>query len=355
MVGDMIPKQLKGLRFNRVRFKEKRAFETGWQNKPYTYDEIHKYFPKENYGVICGEDIRVLDDDTDDSSLIRLYLTNFGETFRVRDHLYFKFDNGYKDKIILNHQTRFFKDSNGKDTHHMGEIQGDKTYVVGANSTHPSGEVYDVRKDIEIKTISYDKFLKVFGDYMKKVRKEIVREHKQTDFAGDDITNIPIGNIISFNGLQPQGEGRYQGEHPLHGSSGGMNFSVDSNTNTWYCFRCCSGGGASELIGVMEGVIQCHEAGSHCYTSYQAKEVISLAREKYGLQIPDNTDKRQSAIARVIKITDLAKKNNFEHCPLCDNKFSLDEYQGYYYCDTCKYGGGIYKFADLIDMYGDKK
>ena len=31
-----IPKQLKDLRFNRVKFKEKRAFEIGWQNKPYT-------------------------------------------------------------------------------------------------------------------------------------------------------------------------------------------------------------------------------------------------------------------------------------------------------------------------------
>ena len=32
-----IPEQLNGLRFNRVRFKEKRAFEVGWQNNPYSF------------------------------------------------------------------------------------------------------------------------------------------------------------------------------------------------------------------------------------------------------------------------------------------------------------------------------
>ena len=101
MVISMIPKQLSALRFNRVRFKEKRAFETGWQNKPYTYNEITQYFPKENYGVICGEDIRVLDDDTDDSSLIKLYLTTFGDTFRVRDHLYFKFDKLLVEDLVF--------------------------------------------------------------------------------------------------------------------------------------------------------------------------------------------------------------------------------------------------------------
>jgi hypothetical protein len=58
-----IPQQLQGLRFNRVKFKEKRAFELSWQKKPYNYEEIQQFFPKENYGIICGQEIRGLDDD----------------------------------------------------------------------------------------------------------------------------------------------------------------------------------------------------------------------------------------------------------------------------------------------------
>lgn len=152
----MIPSQLKGCRFNRVRFKDKRAFEAGWQNKPYSYNEILNFFPTENYGIMCGSDLRVLDDDTEKKGLIKIFLDNFGETFRVRDHLYFRFDNGNSKKIIF---------MNGK--YHLGELQGEGQYVVGAGSTHPSGEIYEIKNNSEIVTISYDKFLEVFGEFIK--------------------------------------------------------------------------------------------------------------------------------------------------------------------------------------------
>ena len=67
-----IPKQLQKMRFCRVGRKDKvakdieelkRAFETGWQKNPYTFKQIHQFFPKENYGIICGQEIRGLDDD----------------------------------------------------------------------------------------------------------------------------------------------------------------------------------------------------------------------------------------------------------------------------------------------------
>jgi len=171
----MIPKQLKGCRFNRVQFKEKRAFEKGWQNNPYSYEEIQKYFPKENFGVICGKEVRVLDDDTEKKGLIKIFIDNFGETFRVRDHLYFKFDNGNDKKIIF---------MNGK--YHLGELQGEGTYVVGPGSLHPSGETYEVKKDLDIITISYEKFMEVFGEFIKNdnntERKDVVFNSEDDSF-----------------------------------------------------------------------------------------------------------------------------------------------------------------------------
>lgn len=181
----MIPKQLELMRFNRVKFKDKRAFEIGWQKKPYNYTDIQNYFPQENYGVMCGKEVRVLDDDTPKKGLITLFLENFGETFRVRDHLYFKFDNGHDKKIIFNSYGGVeFDDGKGGKTTHMGELQGEGTYVVGAGSTHPSGEIYDQRNDLDIITISYDKFMKVFGDYMKK--NEYMKNINNVSYNSDD-------------------------------------------------------------------------------------------------------------------------------------------------------------------------
>lgn len=162
----MIPKQLEGMRFNRVKFKDKRAFEVGWQKNPYNYKDIQDYIPQENYGVMCGKEVRVLDDDTPKKGLIKLFIEKFGETFRVRDHLYFKFDNGHDKKIIFNNPEILFDDGKGGKTAHMGELQGEGTYVVGPGSTHPSGELYKQKNELDIITISYDEFVEVFGEYM---------------------------------------------------------------------------------------------------------------------------------------------------------------------------------------------
>ncbi len=351
----IIPTQLNGMRFNRVKFKEKRAFEIGWQNKPYTYEQIQQHFPKENYGIICGKEIRVLDDDTPKKGLIKLYHDNFPETMEVRDHIYFRFDNGYSDKIIFESKELLFPDSKGKLSPHMGELQGEATYVVGPGCTHPSGEIYELKKDIPIVTISYEKFKEVFGEYFKEKKKKIIRNHKSSDWVGDNINDIPIGNIISFDGLRDVGRGCLQGDHPKHGSDTGMNFRVDIENNTWICFRCNNKdsrgcGGPSELIAVMEGIVQCGDAGAKCFTEEQGREVIKIAREKYGLKTP-NKKKDLGEVkgwAKSISIVRLANKYKFVNCHICGTPFEFQDSHGMYYCNSCKFGGGLRKFADLI-------
>lgn len=347
-----IPKQLQGLRFNRVRFKDKKAFELGWQKNPYTYSQISQYFPKENYGLICGSDIRALDDDTPNEELKKLYHDNFEETMEVRGHIYFKFDNGYADKIIFFHPTNEYPNSKGKMSKHMGELQGEGTYVVGAYSTHPSGEIYELKKDLPIATISYDKFIEVFGDLIKKkvIHENVITNHKTISWQGDNITNIPISNIISFNGLVDVGGGCFQGEHPKHSSENGMNFRVNTMDNTWFCYRCWTGGGASELIAVMEGIIDCSDVGKNCYSTEQAREVINVAREKYGLATPSPLELfgEVKGLVQDISIIKLAKKYDIEKCPTCLVPFSFDDAYGLFYCKKCYSGGGLKKFAKLI-------
>ena len=163
-----IPLQLKFMDFNRVLFKTKKPFEKDWTNKPYTYDEISQYFPNENYGVMTGiKDydltiphtpyrLGVLDDDTKDNKLMKLALESFGETFKVNEHLYFKFRNWDGQKII-------FYDSDGE---HLGELQGKGQMVVGPGSTHPSGRKYELRNNIPIVEIEIDAFKSMFRDFI---------------------------------------------------------------------------------------------------------------------------------------------------------------------------------------------
>jgi len=205
---------------------------------------------------------------------------------------------------------------------------------------------------LPIKEISYDKFFSVFGEYIKKKKDKIVKEHKPTDWKGDNITEIPIGNVVSFAGLMDVGGGCYQGSHPEHGSSTGANFRVNTMDNSWYCFRCQSGGGPSELIGVMEGIIDCSEAGPSCYSSDQAKDVIKLARENYGLTVPELGEPQ--GWAKSISILKLAEKHSLNDCPKCGNGFKFTDTHGFYYCETCRYGGGLVKFAELIKEIREK-
>jgi len=88
--------------------------------------------------------------------------------------------------------------------------------------------------------------------------------------------------------MVPAGSSSYQGEHPVHGSTTGMNFRIDTSKNCWHCFRCNSGGGPSELIAVMEGVIDCSQAGPHCFSKEQGREIIEIARKNYGLEEPED-------------------------------------------------------------------
>lgn len=351
-----IPQQLKKMRFLRVKFKNKRPFEDKWQKNPYNYEQIHKYFPKENYGIICGKDIRVLDDDTPNKGLIKLYHKNFPDTMEVRDHIYFKFDNEHADKIIFESKEILFPDSNGKLSPHMGELQGEGTMIVGAFSTHPSGEIYELKKDLPITTISYIKFKDIFREYFKEKRQKIIREHKPSNWEGDNITDIPIGNIISFDGFRDVGNECLQGTHPKHGSDTGFNFRIDIKNNTWICFRCNNKdsrgcGGPSELIAVMEGILECGDVGANCFTEEQSREVIRIAREKYGLSslIKKAEDLGEvQGWANSISITKLAKKHNFENCHICGYPFEFQESHGMYYCKYCSFGGGLKKFAELI-------
>ena len=270
----MIPKQLKNLKFCRIRYKTKKPFEKDWVNKPYTYQEISKFKDK-NYGVLCGyENLAVIDcDDFDFYKNIKEVLP---KTYSVKTggggiHLYY-FIPELKQKIILD-----------LDNKHLGEVQSKGTQVVGPGSTHPKGTVYKEINQEKIATLNCEELLSLLKPFMKKEIQQTEEHIKwERTVSSNEIDNLSVANIWGLAGLKEH-NGEYYGSHPIHGSDGGMNFWINPLKNMWHCFRCNSGGGVLSAIAVKEGIINCSEARAGSLRGSKALESINKAKEKYGL------------------------------------------------------------------------
>lgn len=320
----MIPVQLKNQLFCRVLKGTKKPFELEWTKKPYTYEQILKYFPQENYGVLTGVNgLGVLDDDTEDKCLMKLYEQYFPETFRVRDH-YYIFLKGWDGQKI-----KFLND--------VGELQGIGQQVVGAGSIHPSGAVYDVRKDLPITTIEFDEFKEIFKEHIKQ-ENTIRTVAEKTRWEGDDINNIPITNIFSAD----------LDKCPSCGCSSGTNFKVYPETNSYFCFHSHTGGSIWESIAISESIKTCSEIGKNCLSESDSKEILKVAVDKYGLKLPDlkvQETLEPKGWALSLNIRKIAERRNMLGCPSCNSPFEFNERMGWYKCNCSK--GGIRSFMEM--------
>lgn len=70
-----------------------------------------------------------------------------------------------------------------------------------------------------------------------------------------------------------------RGSHPVHGSTTGQNFAINPHENTWYCFRCGTGGGPLEWIAVEAEIIDCSEVRPGCLHGHW-REVFDVLRAK---------------------------------------------------------------------------
>jgi hypothetical protein len=139
-----IPKQLQNesFRFVKLKPKSKIPFEPNWQNNGYTWKEIKDWVNKgNNYGVIGGRgDLRILD--TDNLDFAKEMKEKLPKTFTVKTGnggLHFYFITDYNQNHVL-------KDN-------KGELRSFNYQVVGVNSRHPNGNLYQVEVDEPIASI----------------------------------------------------------------------------------------------------------------------------------------------------------------------------------------------------------
>ena len=75
----------------------------------------------------------------------------------------------------------------------------------------------------------------------------------------DHFEDCSIEDILFPTGNLKQHGGIVKGSHPVHGSTNGYNFQIDTQENTWFCFRCWSGGGPALAVAVREGILRCDQ------------------------------------------------------------------------------------------------
>jgi P4 family phage/plasmid primase-like protien len=260
----------------------KKAIEKAWQDNPYEAEELQEWTKAgNNYGVMAGELVGIIDADTKEvqdileAAKINTFTVKTGRTSGEGRHIYF-LTNASENGII------FDKD----DTTQIGNLQIENKYVVGPGCHHGSGGVYQIINDIPLVRILKKDLERIFGKQLQWSGE--IRE-KNTEEAEEE--RILTGKQVALTTLLDQPSSLYQrgnelqGPHPIHGSTTGSNFCVNAKENVWHCFRCNSGGGWLSWIAVKHGLIQCHEAHKGALRGVKFIEALKIAKEKYGIEV----------------------------------------------------------------------
>ena len=294
-----IPEQLRTGQFRFIRLKKggKEPIDR-WKDENYTYgDPILSNWLGEggNYGVICvAGDCCIVDGDNY-TRLEQLGATDsFSDTFTVKTgsddgyHYYIKC-SGLKDKKIP-----FYDLVVGNE--HLGEVYpaGSPAYCVGPGCLHPSGNRYQVVNDSPIKRVTIEEldttfFSKVrssritaarIDQLMQKMPVSRGRKRKSNDLI--DSLGLRIEDIGYPAGDVTKRGDEIQGSHPIHGSTTGQNYAINTKKGTWYCFRCQCGGDYFSFLAVKEGLIRCDDAGTGDISPSMFVELKEILRNKYG-------------------------------------------------------------------------
>lgn len=260
----------------------KNPIEKGWQDHFYeaTDESLQGHLQRGgNYGVSSGKGIIIIDtDDKETTEELNSFptftvQTGRGESGRHKYYLSDVTENGV------------ISDKNGKN---IGNVQAHEKMVVGPNSRHWSGGIYKIIDDSVITYISKAQLDKIFGKQLQwahqRIEEEDIRAEQENSKA-----KIPINKVIDIMKFHLLHDSEWQGEHPVHGSTGGKNFNVNLEKNSWHCFRCNSGGGALSWIAVKNGIVECAEVhGLLEREKYLA--ALALAKEAgFDVQLRDET------------------------------------------------------------------
>jgi len=287
---------LRGWAVTPVLYKEKKAFLAGWTSKPFPNEtELEEWFGngvKRNIGIRTGSvsnNLVVLDCDNESAcSELKAMYPQLENTLRsqgkkVGGHLWV-----YSDEPIKSFNV---KDKDGKT---VLDVLADGKQVLAPPSEHKDSTN---ENKIFYQWINYNEPIKVSKRILLAIIEDMASKNgwitKNTEEktespkeetrknTGNFEINLKFSDFIDFSKLSKVGE-EYEGEHPVHGSNGGHNFSINPSEGIWHCFRCNSGADVLYLFAVKEGIIDCSDAKAGGLRGDKFKTAVKLAKERFG-------------------------------------------------------------------------
>ncbi len=165
-----IPKQLQKEEFRFLLLKKgaKEPIETDWSKSAnYKFDEpklLDHLNNNNNYGIIGGYGNLILVD-ADSKEINDIAKNKLPETFTIKTGNLDKYKYHYL--FICNKKIKPIRLSE-KGVGDLGDIRSVGQYVVAANSVHPSGNKYEVIKDLPIMKITEEKVREAFKKFIDK-------------------------------------------------------------------------------------------------------------------------------------------------------------------------------------------
>jgi Bifunctional DNA primase/polymerase, N-terminal len=283
----------------------KRAFEKDWQeNANYQFDDPKLSAHKGNFGV-CGGfgDLHIIDCDDLERWTELDIIPLIPETFTIESRpghrqYYLLCKEPFHSGGLYDPEKTEINEAGKPEYVHIGDVKaGSKDgicggYVVGPGCKHPSGSIYQVVVDAPIAEVSREHLRSIITRLKtsKKVNTNYQKAEEQVKAARqrhyeekDPLDVLQVVDIMPPDGNVRRSGDELRGDHPVHGSTNGGNYVINTAKNLWHCKRCESGGGAAAAIAVRHGLISCSDAAPGELRGDLFKEVLKIAKEKYGM------------------------------------------------------------------------
>ena len=152
---------------------------------------------------------------------------------------------------------------------HIGDFKVYQSNVVAPGSLHPSGKPYKLVKDGPLVKVSEEQILSALRLLAKPEVSSCgsaCRPAAPYDSSSSHVQPEWQANISCMELLLKlfpdwkttiSNGGFDKGIHPLHGSESGENFGINTDTNTFRCYRDEVSGGPVELYAVLTGLMPC--------------------------------------------------------------------------------------------------
>jgi hypothetical protein len=237
-------------RLIKLKGKTKAAMESGWntdKNYPINDPEIIRHVEAgNNFGIMPKNGAVVIDCDT-----AKLY-DGLPEDWKKTLTVITGRNGGSGRHVFLNcpdSPPEKFAISDPKTDHPLGDIRGtnSKFYTVAAGSVHPDTNRKYTYLDAAapLVTVKWEDIRREVIDRYSKGIQKIIPEFRKADGESlSDKLGLRIEHFAMPVNPVTRPNGDIQGAHPVHGSSTGMNFSINPKSGIWYCYRCGIGGDA---------------------------------------------------------------------------------------------------------------